>query len=127
MPTSKHKTPTARRALGNSGEDIAARALQAQGYQILARNFQCRYGEIDIIAREDGAVCFIEVKTRRNAQYGEGIEAVTVFKQRKMVRAAYCYLNAKGWQESAMRFDAVCVIPGPGGPAVEIVRNVIEG
>ncbi len=76
------------RAVGKAGEDNAVKYLQKQGYRILERNFRCRFGEIDLIARDKGVLVFIEVKTRRSRAFGPPAMAVTPEKQRHLIKAS---------------------------------------
>lgn len=80
------------RALGQWGEDRTAEWLQGRGWRIAARNFRCRLGEIDLIAENERYLAFVEVKLRKNGQYGAACEAVTPSKQRKLRLAAEFYL-----------------------------------
>ena len=73
---------------GRVGEDAAAMLLEAQGYEILDRNYKCSCGEIDIIAVKDAEISFVEVKTRKNSIYGRPCEAVDHRKQRHIRDAA---------------------------------------
>ncbi|MGZ6792765.1 MAG: YraN family protein, partial [Mycobacteriales bacterium] len=66
-----------RQALGRWGEEHAVRHLEAAGYEVLSRNWRCREGELDIVARSGGALVFVEVKARTGTAYGEPAEAVT--------------------------------------------------
>lgn len=100
-----------RRAYGDAGEDRAARYLADGGAEIIARNYSCRGGEIDIIARLGGALIFVEVKSRSTLKFGTGAEAVTLAKQRRVCRAALHYLGAAGAHDSAIRFDVIEVTP----------------
>ena len=94
--------------LGNWGESLAAEQLEAEGYVIIARNFRCRFGEIDLIARRGGELVFVEVKLRKNASHGEGREFVTAVKQRRLLLTAEYYLAARPWaQDLQARFDVV--------------------
>ena len=77
-----------RPARGRRGEDLACRHLAAQGYAILARNFRCRSGEVDVVARDGDVTVFVEVKHRRGSAHGDGHESVTFGKRRRIVRAA---------------------------------------
>ena len=77
---------------GHAGEDFAAQVLGLSGYEILARNYRCREGEIDIVARREGELFFIEVKTRRDAAFGQPCEAVDRKKQQRMRKAAAAFL-----------------------------------
>lgn len=101
------------RELGKRGEQAAARYLAARGFEILERNWTCRYGEADIIALdEDGALCFVEVKTRRSIEAGVPEDAVTPQKQQRYERIAMSYLVESGWDDDVeVRFDiiAICV------------------
>lgn len=113
---------TTRSDVGGGGEDEAARLLRRRGYRILARNYRCRHGEIDIVAFEDGEYVFVEVKTRLTDGKGSGAEAVTVAKQRKVARVAQQYLAERGLEDRPCRFDVVAVSPGGEG-ADEVVRG----
>lgn len=80
------------RTLGQWGEDRTAEWLQGRGWQIAARNFRCRMGEIDLIAENGRYLAFVEVKLRKDGRYGAACEAVTLFKQRKLRITAEFYL-----------------------------------
>jgi len=92
---------------GRLGEDMAASALEAEGYEILARNYRAMRCEIDIIARDGETLVFAEVKARRSAAFGAPREAVTLAKQRNIIKAAQCYIMNKIGRETAARFDVV--------------------
>ena len=108
--------------IGREGEDTAARMLRRDGYKILARNYRCRHGEIDIVAFEDGEYVFVEVKTRTSDAKGSGAEAVTPTKQRKLARVAEQYMAERGIDGCPCRFDVVAVTAG-GGEADEVIRG----
>ena len=95
-----------KKELGDWGEDWAALYLRLHGYSILERNYRCRQGEIDIIARRRGIVAFVEVKLRKNADFGEAREFVTFSKQRRVVSAAEFWLM-KNPCELQPRFDVI--------------------
>ena len=78
---------------GRLGEELAALMLEEQAYEILFRNYRCRFGEIDIIARKKGILVFIEVKTRCGNGFGEPAEAVTRSKQQKIRQTALYFMN----------------------------------
>ncbi len=118
----KRKT---KRELAIIGEEHAARYLVSRGYRILERNYRTPRGEIDIVAERGDALCFIEVKTRSSDEFGEPREAVTTWKQRRIVRAAAAYLSAKERRERATRFDVVEVSITPQGRVESL--DVIEG
>ncbi len=89
---------------GKTGEDRAEEFLKNKGYEILERNYHSRYGEIDIIAKKNGCVVFIEVKTRKSTAYGRPCEFVTPKKMEKIIKTAMIYLKN---QEVEMRFDVI--------------------
>ena len=92
---------------GAAAEDIIANHLKEQGWQILQRNFRCRGGEIDIIAREDDTLVFLEVKARTSETCGHASEAVTASKRKKIRKAALFYLAGDPQREQSLRFDVV--------------------
>jgi putative endonuclease len=114
----------ARRAVGAYGERLAARYLTDAGLVILDRNWRCRHGEIDIVARDGDAVVFCEVKTRRGDAFGEPADAVVAAKVRRLRRLAAQWLSATGARPGEVRFDVVSVLPQRRGAArVEHLRN----
>jgi putative endonuclease len=113
-------------AAGIPGEDLACRHLRAQGFSILTRNFRCRAGEIDVVARDGACTVFVEVKHRRGASHGEGHESVTAGKRRRLVRAARLYAARFGLSESPLRFDVVSIDEGPGGVRVRHDRGAFD-
>lgn len=109
-----------RREMGARYEEAAARALYARGYRILERNFRCRFGEIDIIARHKGQLVFIEVKYRRDSRSGFPEEAVDKRKQAAMQKAAEVYMHRYGYDWWAgCRFDVVSVL----GDEVRVIED----
>ena len=104
-----------RAALGALGERLASEHLERQGYRILERNFRCRMGEIDLIARRGSELVFAEVKLRKDASQGEAREFVTAAKQRKLLLTAEYYLSARPWaQDLQARFDVIEVYAPQG-------------
>lgn len=98
-------------ALGRWGEDLAAAHLAAHGYEVLARNWRCRYGELDIVARTPEALVFVEVKTRSGPAYGPPAEAVTRVKASRIRLLAAQWLSEarpRGWSD--LRFDVISVV-----------------
>ena len=100
------KTPAQR--VGRAGEDYTAGWLRRQGYRILARNWRCRQGEVDIIAQTGETVAFVEVKARRPGAMVSPLEAVDRRKQKKLVMAATNWLSATG-SDLQPRFDVAAV------------------
>lgn len=97
---------TVKRKTGDRGERAVVRFLKRRFYSIIERNFSCRWGELDIIARRGRYICFIEVKTRGENSFGRPADAVDKFKQSKIIKAAYFFLKQSGEYSSCMpRFD----------------------
>lgn len=107
-----------RLAPGARGEGLACRHLEARGYSILERNFRCRSGEIDVVAREGDATVFVEVKDRTGSSHGAGHEAVTFGKRRRIVRAARLYAASRGLEETPLRFDVIAIDWDVDGPRI---------
>src|SRR5450432_3861064 len=96
--------------VGATAETIAAEFLIARGYRIIERNFRCKIGELDVVARDaEGTLCFIEVRSRKNHSYGNAAETVNQTKQRKVTRAAKAYLFFRKPEFDTARFDVVAI------------------
>lgn len=103
------------------GEEQAARHLEACGYRILGRRVRVgRKDEFDIIARDDGQVVFVEVKTRRSESFGRPVAAVNKAKRLRMSRAAVRYLKERRVRVPLFRFDVIEVVGQPGGPVPDL-------
>lgn len=107
----------AKDAVGQYGEDVAARHLQAAGLTVVERNWRCADGEIDIVARHGGVLVFCEVKTRSSVAYGVPAEAVTPVKAARIRRLAGRYLAQRRPPYCELRFDVVSVVRQPRGAA----------
>lgn len=110
--------------LGQFGEEQAARYLRRRFYTILERNYRCRFGEIDVIARRGGVLAFVEVKLRRDDSHGEAREFVTARKRQRLLAAAQLWLSQ---HESDLqpRFDVIEVY-APQGEDGPVKLNHIE-
>jgi putative endonuclease len=109
-----------RRRLGAFGERLAALHLEAKGYRIVARNFRCREGEIDIVAQEGDTLVFVEVRTRRGDVLGGPAESVTALKQARLVAAATAYVQELAELPAGQRIDVVAVQLSPSGRLLAI-------
>ena len=98
--------------IGNKGELIAQNYVKKQKYVILEENFTCKFGEIDIIAKDKDVIIFIEVKARTSEMFGRPCEAVTPYKQNKIRTVAKYYLMLKKLYENSCRFDVIEVLDG---------------
>jgi putative endonuclease len=116
-----------RARLGASGERLAADLLARRGYRLVARNWRCPYGEIDLIAEDGAELVFVEVKARRGARMGSGEEAITPVKRRRLIAAAQTYLAEQGAEQRHFRFDVVAIALAPGGQvrSVRLYRRAI--
>lgn len=99
----------ARTALGNAGELIAAQYLHERGFVIVERNWRCRAGEIDIVAKLGRCFVFVEVKTRRSSRFGHPLEAITPTKASRLRALARTWMEAKA-AVGSIRIDAVGVL-----------------
>lgn len=111
------------RKIGKEKEESALHYLSGHGYEILERNFYTRYGEIDIIGREGSYLVFIEVKYRKNAKNGFPEAAVTLAKQKKIIKASMYYLYCQGFSENTpVRFDVLSIL----GNDYRLIQNAFE-
>jgi len=103
-----------RQRIGQRGEDLAAQYLQSQGYTIVARNWRCQYGELDLVARHTDTLVFVEVKTRQSYNLKAGMEqafaGITPHKREKVIKAVYAYLEDHNHSADTLwRVDAIGV------------------
>jgi putative endonuclease len=109
---------------GRWGEDVAAANLQRDGYEILGRRVRPdRRDEIDIVARKDKSLVFIEVKTRRSEEFGRPLSAVNSAKRKALSRAAVRYLQQLNFPQMFYRFDTIEVV-GKVGDETPVVRHI---
>jgi putative endonuclease len=102
----------ARRALGVSGEDLAAQWYEANGYVVLVRNWRCRDGELDLVVRRARTIVFCEVKTRSSDAFGLPAEAVTHAKRQRLRVLASKWLDESPVRPKEIRFDVAAVLGG---------------
>ena len=112
---------------GRRGEAYAVFLLEQNSYIILERNFQTKFGEIDIIAKDGNTIVFIEVKARRTKNFGNPKYAVNKKKQKKISMAALYYLKTTNQTNVKARFDVVSIISeSTANPQIEIIKNAFE-
>ena len=112
-----------RQALGRLGEDLAVEELERRGCAILARRYRTRHGEIDIIARHDATMVFVEVKARSGSDFGGSAAAVTVWKQQRIAQMATDFLARRHLLDEPCRFDVVTVDFVGGAPRIEVYSD----
>lgn len=117
-----------RKKLGAWGEDIAAHQLEADGFRLVARNWRCRHGEIDLIAQKGELVAFVEVKTRKGRNMGAPEEALTPHKSKKLMQLAQLYI-AENELDVDWRIDLVAVELDKSGKLLrcEHIPNAVLG
>lgn len=116
-----------RQRLGKTGEATVAKYLKKKGYSILIKNYRCKLGEIDIIAKDGLYLVFIEVKTRSGLSYGSPAAAVNMRKQGQISRAAQCYLAEQKLFDSPARFDVISLlIDGTDLNQIEHINNAFD-
>jgi putative endonuclease len=112
--------------LGRKGEDLALDFLVKSGYKIISRNYKTKLGEIDIIAKENNAICFIEVKTRSSKRFGLGCDTVSSRKQRQSAKAALIFLKENNLLDKSARFDVVSIDASSNTPEINLIKNAFE-
>ena len=115
-----------KKELGKKGEEEALRFLKKRGYHLIEKNYVCKLGEMDIIAREKDTLAFIEVKTRTSTFFGPPQLAVTSSKQRQLSKVALYYLKEKRLEDVKARFDVVAILLGQEGEEVELIRDAFD-
>lgn len=114
---------------GDFAETIASKYLQAQGLKLLKKNFSCKFGEIDLIMEDHDTLVFIEVRYRKQTNYGHPLDTINYQKQKKIIKAAHYYLMQQtGYNQWPCRIDAVAIHSQTcsGQDQVQWVKNAIE-
>lgn len=114
------------RGAGAFAEEDAARYLQERGYEIRARNFFCRWGEVDVVAERAGTICFVEVRMRSRDLFGDPAETISARKRRRIVRAALHFLFANDLRDKAIRFDVISVVGQGGARKIEHIPDAFD-
>ena len=124
---------SARGRLGQWGENQARLHLEARGYALVATNYRCRWGEVDIVARQGQELVFVEVKTRRGSDFGTTEESLTPAKAQHLTATAQDYLQTQlqpaDAANASWRIDLVAIHLDKGGKLERIshLENVVEG
>lgn len=101
---------TRSKATGDQGETLVCTYLEARGYEIVARNWRCTEGEIDIVARRGGMLVFVEVKTRRHGEAGDAFASITERKRERMIAAAHQYAASVSPESAQWQIDGAAVL-----------------
>jgi len=113
--------------LGEKGESLAVQFLKEQGYRILKRNYRIKIGEIDIIAKDEDTLCFVEVKARKKEDAYFPFEVISQPKQRKISQVAACYISDHDCSDQYMRFDVVSILETQEGEAqFELIKDAFD-
>lgn len=116
-----------KKILGNLGEDIACKFILDKGYEIIDRNFYCKQGEIDIIAKDKEFFVFIEVKTRKNKNYGRPIDAITFYKKKHFINSIEYYMYKYKFENIPVRIDVIEIYEKSKNKFfINHVKNAIE-
>jgi len=108
---------------GRTGEEAALRVYEQRGFALVARNWRCHLGELDLVIVRRDLLVFCEVKTRSGPAFGGGYEAVTWSKRRRIRNLADVYLERSGFEHARVRFDVASVWLGARGADVEIFED----
>lgn len=114
--------------IGKKGEDTAEKYLKKHGYRIIEKNYKSPSGEIDIIALDNGTIVFIEVKTRRNDEFGPPELSVNATKRQKIIKSAFHFLAAKRIKDIPCRFDIVAITESPDrkDKKINLIKDAFE-
>ncbi len=109
-----------KRSIGSEYENMAVEYLKNHGYKIIERNFYCKQGEIDIIAKNENYLVFVEVKYRRGQDKGHPVDAVNYKKQNRIIKSAKYYMYKNNIKEGqGVRFDVVAIL----GENIELIKD----
>lgn len=117
---------TSPQAKGRAGEDVALKFLRGQGLHLIARNYRCRYGEIDLVMEDGRTVVFVEVRLRANKRYGGAAASVDRRKQLRLRTTAARFLQERRLLDRPARFDVAALSPGQGQLAVEWIKGAFR-
>ena len=121
------RTATDRRASGARYESLALAHLERAGLTLIARNFTCRYGELDLVMRERDVVVFVEVRFRSASRFGDGVDSIGAAKRAKLVRAAGAFLaEHPRLAGAACRFDVLAIAGDADAPSIDWRPNAFE-
>ena len=112
--------------LGKLGEELALKKIKRLGYKYITSNYRCALGEIDLIARDNDCLVFIEIKTRKSRSTAYAKEAVNKRKRRQISKAALTYMKANKCLDSKARFDVIAISLVGDHKEIEVIRNAFD-
>ncbi len=116
-------TTTSNVARGTWAEDLACRHLTDHGLRLIARNYRCRHGEIDLIMRDGAVIAFVEVRFRSRIDFGSGVESVDARKRARLLSSAEHYLQRHATLQVDCRFDVVSILKSRNTHQLNWLRN----
>lgn len=125
MLSSPKNKPNPRQKVGQIGENMAAIYLTEAGYEIVARNWRCSIGELDIVAKIGHKLVFVEVRTRRGKRFGNALESITKTKQARLIELAQQYLKTEVSAPSSWQIDVIGIQIDRKPPHVTHVENAV--
>lgn len=111
---------------GKTAETLALKYLRKQGLKLITKNYHCRFGEIDIIMRDNEYMVFVEVRYRKNSLYGGALASIDWRKQEKLKRTAAHYLQVNNISDTSCRFDILCLTGEISLPNYQWLSNAFE-
>ena len=112
---------------GQAAEQLACSYLQEQGLQLIARNYHSRFGELDLVMRDNRQLVFIEVRYRRHSHFGSGAETIQAAKQAKLIKTAQAFLQSQPkLGKLAARFDVVSISGPMHNPTIDWIPNAFQ-
>ena len=112
---------------GSEAEDLARGYLEARGLKLLAANYRCRYGELDLVMRDGAQLVVVEVRSRRSDRHGAPEASITHRKKRSLMRAAQCFVRDHPQFDGMMlRFDVVGILTGATRAGFRWIRNALQ-
>ena len=112
--------------LGKIGEDLALRKVKRLGYKVVAKNYRCPLGEIDLIAKDRGCLVFVEIKTRKGRSVGYAKEAVDERKRRQISKVALAYMKSNDCMDVKARFDVIAINIMGDQKEIEVITNAFD-
>ncbi|WP_461537783.1 YraN family protein [Spongorhabdus nitratireducens] len=109
-----------------NSEDLALRYLCRKGLKLIARNYACRSGEIDLVMKDRQQLVFIEVRYRKDQKYGGALDSVTARKQQRIYKTAQHYLQQHNASSESCRFDVIALEGSPTGPAISWIKDAFQ-